>query len=107
MIGFKTKNRSNIKTIYKSTNYFCKKQSIQCKKEDISKMRYPLFIMSGKRDSNPRPSAWEAEALPTELLPHYPFGSTNILVIFLKCKLENDILSDISFYNTEAIPLVV
>jgi hypothetical protein len=40
-------------------------------------------------------------------LPHYPFGSTNILVIFLKCKLENDILSDISFYNTEAIPLVV
>ena len=25
---------------------------------------------SGKRDSNPRPSAWEADALPTELLPH-------------------------------------
>ncbi len=25
--------------------------------------------MSGKRDSNPRPSAWEADALPTELLP--------------------------------------
>ena len=25
--------------------------------------------MSGKRDSNPRPSAWEANALPTELLP--------------------------------------
>ena len=24
---------------------------------------------SGKRDSNPRPSAWEADALPTELLP--------------------------------------
>ena len=24
---------------------------------------------SGKRDSNPRPSAWEANALPTELLP--------------------------------------
>ena len=23
---------------------------------------------SGKRDSNPRPSAWEADALPTELL---------------------------------------
>ena len=26
--------------------------------------------MSGKRDSNPRLSAWEADALPTELLPH-------------------------------------
>jgi hypothetical protein len=26
--------------------------------------------MSGKRDSNPRPLAWEANALPTELLPH-------------------------------------
>ncbi len=24
---------------------------------------------SGKRDSNSRPSAWEADALPTELLP--------------------------------------
>ncbi len=29
------------------------------------------FILnkSGKRGSNPRPSAWEANALPTELLP--------------------------------------
>ena len=26
--------------------------------------------MSGKRDSNSRPPAWEASALPTELLPH-------------------------------------
>ena len=26
-------------------------------------------IWSGKRDSNPRPSAWEADALPTELFP--------------------------------------
>ncbi len=25
--------------------------------------------LSGRRDSNPRPSAWEADALPTELLP--------------------------------------
>lgn len=24
---------------------------------------------SGRRGSNPRPSAWEADALPTELLP--------------------------------------
>ncbi len=32
-------------------------------------MIQPLLVMSGKRDSNPRPSAWEADALPTELLP--------------------------------------
>ena len=29
------------------------------------------LFMSGKRGSNPRPSAWEADALPTELLPRY------------------------------------
>ena len=28
------------------------------------------FSWSGRRGSNPRPSAWEADALPTELLPH-------------------------------------
>lgn len=28
-----------------------------------------FFSWSGKRDSNPRPLAWEANALPTELLP--------------------------------------
>ena len=26
--------------------------------------------LSGRRGSNPRPAAWEAAALPTELLPH-------------------------------------
>ena len=31
--------------------------------------------LSGKRDSNPRPSAWEADALPTELLPQYGWSS--------------------------------
>ena len=35
--------------------------------------RNPLIIKSGKRDSNPRPSAWEADALPTELLPQTYF----------------------------------
>ncbi len=29
-----------------------------------------LSKRSGRRGSNPRPSAWEADALPTELLPH-------------------------------------
>ncbi len=42
-------------------------------------------FQSGKRDSNPRPSAWEANALPTELLPlmgaklqHFPYISQGI-----------------------------
>ncbi len=38
--------------------------------------RHPDIIVkkeSGKRDSNPRPLAWEANALPTELLPHHLF----------------------------------
>ena len=30
------------------------------------------FWLSGRPDSNRRPSAWEADALPTELRPRYP-----------------------------------
>src|SRR5487761_1530370 len=30
----------------------------------------PVRGWSGRRDSNPRPFAWEANALPAELLPH-------------------------------------
>ena len=30
---------------------------------------------SGRRGSNPRPSAWKADALPTELLPQFPSKS--------------------------------
>jgi len=33
-------------------------------------------IWSGKRGSNPRPSAWEADALPTELFPRREQGGT-------------------------------
>ena len=32
-------------------------------------LRQPKLHASGRRGSNPRPSAWEADALPTELLP--------------------------------------
>ena len=32
------------------------------------------LFKSGRRGSNPRPSAWKADALPTELLPHYVWG---------------------------------
>jgi hypothetical protein len=31
-----------------------------------------LNSLSGRRGSNPRPTAWKAVALPTELLPHFP-----------------------------------
>ena len=36
----------------------------------IFSTKFPaLCSLSGKWGSNPRPSAWEADALPTELLP--------------------------------------
>ena len=38
------------------------------KKKAIRKIRMVLKSWSDKRGSNPRPSAWEANALPTELL---------------------------------------
>ncbi len=46
----------------------------------------PSFSTSGKRDSNSRPSAWEADALPTELFPQY-FDAANVATfrfIYLK-----------------------
>ena len=36
------------------------------------------FFESGRRGSNPRPSAWKANALSTELLPHFKFK--NLLI---------------------------
>ena len=35
--------------------------------------------MSGKRESNPRPSAWEADALPTELFPRILITNQKLL----------------------------
>ena len=41
-----------------------------CKKrKGPSSALKPLLLSSGRRGSNPRPTAWEAVALPTELLP--------------------------------------
>lgn len=37
-----------------------------------------LCTLSGRRDSNPRPSAWKADALPTELLP--------LIKLYFKCE---------------------
>ena len=45
---------------------------IKKKTPDSSSIR-GLF-KSGRRDSNPRPSAWKANALSTELLPHVASG---------------------------------
>jgi hypothetical protein len=42
---------------------------------------------SGKRDSNPRPSAWEANALPTELFPR-DVGGTKVKKGFKKSSLR-------------------
>ena len=41
-------------------------------KEKASESQSPrLHDGSGRRGSNPRPSAWKADALPTELLPQF------------------------------------
>ena len=37
-----------------------------------------ILIKSGRRDSNPRPSAWKADALPSELLPHWGGEDSNL-----------------------------
>ena len=36
------------------------------------------LLLSGKRGSNPRPSAWEADALPTELFPQLSYAVANV-----------------------------
>ena len=35
-------------------------------------LSYTGVVLSGRRGSNPRPLAWKANALPTELLPQFP-----------------------------------
>ena len=39
------------------------------KKKDSS---LEMNLLSERRDSNPRPSPWQGDALPAELLPHLP-----------------------------------
>ena len=43
-------------------------------------MASPSLYMSGKRGSNPRPLAWEANALPTELLPRFVCEDTTFFL---------------------------
>ncbi len=56
------------------------------KKSASGSLRHNLLIYkSGKRDSNPRPSAWEADALPTELFPQKCRSGAKIEVISRFC----------------------
>jgi hypothetical protein len=50
-------------------SYIGKKSSLQERHLIEAKASDFSFMKSGRRDSNPRPSAWKADALPTELLP--------------------------------------
>ena len=74
---------------------------------------------SGRRDSNPRPSAWKANALSTELLPQFrwakmdsnhrrrkpadlqsaPFGHSGICPTFFRIRLRSFFLSLLSDSN--------
>ena len=42
----------------------------KCSTTELSGQVLLSFKWSGRRDSNPQPSAWKADALPIELLPH-------------------------------------
>ena len=44
--------------------------------QDVFLTLWLMTILSGRRGSNPRPTAWKAVALPTELLPHYNWESS-------------------------------
>ena len=52
-------------------------------------------VLSGRRDSNPRPSAWKAEALPIELLPLVAKSNYRILFrMFSACSYSHDSSSE-------------
>ncbi len=75
-------HRTTYLTVY---DIYTTKPPAKASGSDIEEIK----IRSGKRDSNPRHSAWEADALPTELLPHktvkamqnyvFYFGSASFL----------------------------
>ena len=50
--------------------YGLEKEKTTHKAITFALMVAPDVNVSDRRDSNPRPSAWEANALPTELLSH-------------------------------------
>ena len=58
--------QANIKDLYQEDGCCV----VITEKEIPTKVRISFFE-SGRRDSNPRPSAWKANALSTELLPQF------------------------------------
>ena len=55
----------------------------------VLKLSPRLSGVSGRRGSNPRPSAWKADALPTELLPQFaPFSKGMQRYNFLRYALQ-------------------
>lgn len=64
---------SQPKTQFSSTNLSAKiqKKKICIEGKKIETQNIASLQMSGRRGSNPRPAAWEAAALPTELLPQF------------------------------------
>ena len=51
------------------SQYICTDMSVANACAHWQKVYFIIYFLSGRRGSNPRPSAWEADALPTELLP--------------------------------------
>ncbi len=51
------------------SRYICTDMSVANACAHWQKGYFIIYFLSGRRGSNPRPSAWEADALPTELLP--------------------------------------
>ncbi len=51
--------------------------------EKIKKDFNKSFVLSGKRDSNPRPSAWEADALPLSYSRDFFKSLTKIMNRFI------------------------
>ena len=56
---------------------------IASKKDLLILCKSLILYWSGQRGSNPRPSAWEADALPTELCP-----PSLLFDVFYKCSLQ-------------------
>ena len=61
---------------------------------------FTITPLSGKRGSNPRPLAWEANALPTELLPHSICEDTTFIG-------ERNCSFGIIYYSTCYYPLSI
>ena len=48
-----------------------------------------LNLLSGKRDSNPRPQPWQGCALPTELFPQISLNFARFLPLICGCKVTS------------------